>query len=69
MREREAVAEIGVFGGSGFYSLLEHADRQFSVAAGRCAQQHAILLGAVADRHEVFPSRGKGVGVPVRMPR
>jgi 5'-methylthioadenosine phosphorylase len=60
MREREAVAEIGVFGGSGFYSLLEHAEeRTLNTPFGHTSDR--VAVGEIAGRRVAFMPR-HGIG-------
>src|SRR4051794_23257690 len=60
MRERESVAEIGVFGGSGFYSLLENAvERSVNTPYGHTSER--VSVGEIAGRRVAFMPR-HGVG-------
>jgi 5'-methylthioadenosine phosphorylase len=64
MKERESVAEIGVFGGSGFYSLLENAvERTVNTPYG--ATSDRIAVGEIAGRRVAFmPRHGAGHRFP-----
>lgn len=60
MNEREPLAEIGVFGGSGFYSLLENpVEKKFNTPYGHPSD--AISIGEIAGRRVAFMPR-HGVG-------
>lgn len=60
MRQRENVAEIGVFGGSGFYSLLENpTTRAVNTPYGHPSD--AVSIGEIAGRRVAFMPR-HGVG-------
>src|SRR5438045_534114 len=59
VREREAVAEIGVFGGSGFYSLLENpVTRTISTPYGQPSD--AVSIGEIGGRRVAFMPRHGG---------
>jgi 5'-methylthioadenosine phosphorylase len=60
MHEREAVADIGVFGGSGFYSLLENpVERSVNTPYGPASD--SISVGAIGGRRVAFmPRHGTG---------
>ncbi|MBI4213534.1 MAG: S-methyl-5'-thioadenosine phosphorylase [Chloroflexi bacterium] len=62
--EREAAAEIGVFGGSGFYSLLENpVQRAVNTPYGQTSERFAI--GEIAGRRVAFmPRHGAGHRFP-----
>src|SRR5947208_5967250 len=60
MKERESVAEIGVFGGSGFYSLLENPVER-SLATPYGAPSDRVSIGEIAGRKVAFmPRHGLG---------
>src|SRR5439155_1563924 len=60
MRGHEDVAEIGVFGGSGFYSLLENAvGRTVNTPYGQPSDR--VAIGEIAGRRVAFmPRHGQG---------
>jgi 5'-methylthioadenosine phosphorylase len=60
MKEREAVAEIGVFGGSGFYSLLENAEEQ-AINTPYGPTSDRVSVGEIAGRRVAFMPR-HGIG-------
>ena len=64
MRPREEVAEIGVFGGSGFYSLLENAvERTINTPYGHPSDR--VAIGEIAGRRVAFmPRHGQGHRYP-----
>lgn len=64
MKEREDIAEIGVFGGSGFYSLIENAvERTVNTPYGHPSDR--ISVGEVAGRRVAFlPRHGQGHRLP-----
>src|SRR5579871_5534502 len=64
MRERESVADIGVFGGSGFYSLLESPiERTIATPYGQPSDR--ISLGEIGGRRVAFmPRHGAGHRYP-----
>lgn len=61
---RQQVAEIGVFGGSGFYSLLEHpAEHAINTPYGHPSDR--IAVGEIAGRKVAFmPRHGAGHRFP-----
>jgi 5'-methylthioadenosine phosphorylase len=60
-------AEIGIFGGSGFYSLLEHA-REVKVETPYGSPSDVVALGEIAGRHVAFlPRHGKSHSLPPHM--
>lgn len=63
-RQREAIAEIGVFGGSGFYSLVENPiERAMTTPYGDPSDR--VAIGEVAGRRVAFmPRHGGGHRVP-----
>ena len=64
MREREAVAEIGVFGGSGFYSLLDDV-REIKVDTPYGPPSARIRLGEIEGRRVAFmPRHGDDHALP-----
>jgi 5'-methylthioadenosine phosphorylase len=67
LKPREQVAEIGVFGGSGFYSLLENAEvRTINTPYG--APSDRITIGEIGGRRVAFmPRHGAGHAVPAHM--
>src|SRR3954470_17921319 len=62
-------AEIGVIGGSGFYSLLDDAE-EISVATPYGPPSDTVTLGRIGDRSVAFiPRHGRGhVFPPHRIP-
>lgn len=64
MMQREQVAEIGVFGGSGFYSLLENPiERTVNTPYGHPSDR--IAVGEIAGRRVAFlPRHGAGHRFP-----
>lgn len=60
----EAVADIGVFGGSGFYSLLEDV-REVSIETPYGAPSDSLFLAEVAGRRVAFlPRHGRNHTIP-----
>ncbi len=60
MKARESVAEIGIFGGSGFYSLLEDpVERVVNTPYGHTSDR--VSVGEIAGRRVAFMPR-HGVG-------
>ena len=60
-------AEIGIFGGSGFYSLLEDV-REVKVDTPYGAPSDSIMLATVADRKVAFlPRHGRNHTLPPHM--
>ena len=56
MKPRESVADIGVFGGSGFYSLLEHREeRRVETPYGDPSDM--LHLGEIGGRRVAFLPR------------
>ncbi len=64
MKSRESVADIGVFGGSGFYSLLEDpVERTINTPYGHTSDR--ISVGEIAGRRVAFmPRHAVGHKVP-----
>jgi 5'-methylthioadenosine phosphorylase len=64
MRQQEDVAEIGVFGGSGFYSLLENAvERTINTPYGQPSDR--VAIGEIGGRQVAFmPRHGQGHRYP-----
>jgi 5'-methylthioadenosine phosphorylase len=64
LKPREQVAEIGVFGGSGFYSLLENAEaRTMNTPYGHTSDR--ITIGEIGGRRVAFmPRHGNGHAFP-----
>jgi len=60
LKPQEQIAEIGVFGGSGFYSLLEHAEeRTVNTPYGHPSDR--ITVGEIGGRRVAFmPRQGLG---------
>ncbi len=64
---RENRADIGVFGGSGFYSLIENA-REVTVETPYGAPSDRIALGEIAGKKVAFlPRHGKAHQLPPHM--
>jgi 5'-methylthioadenosine phosphorylase len=64
MRERERVAEVGVFGGSGFYSLLEHP-QEHTINTPYGHPSDPVAIGEIAGRRVAFmPRHGAGHRFP-----
>ena len=60
-------AEIGIFGGSGFYSLLENG-REIKVETPYGAPSDVLALGEIAGREVAFlPRHGKSHSLPPHM--
>jgi 5'-methylthioadenosine phosphorylase len=60
-------AEIGIFGGSGFYSLLDHG-REVKVETPYGSPSDVVALGEIAGRHVAFlPRHGKTHSLPPHM--
>ena len=60
-------ADIGVFGGSGFYSLIENA-REVEVETPYGSPSDAIALGEIAGKRVAFlPRHGKAHRIPPHM--
>lgn len=60
-------AEIGVFGGSGFYSLLEHAE-EYRVNTPYGAPSSPVMVGEIGGRTVAFlPRHGKDHSLPPHM--
>jgi 5'-methylthioadenosine phosphorylase len=64
MQGREEVAEIGVFGGSGFYSLLENpVERSINTPYGHTSDR--VAIGEIGGRRVAFmPRHGVGHRIP-----
>jgi 5'-methylthioadenosine phosphorylase len=64
MKPRESVADIGVFGGSGFYSLLEDpVERTINTPYGQPSDR--VSIGEIAGKRVAFmPRHGLGHKVP-----
>jgi 5'-methylthioadenosine phosphorylase len=64
VRERQQLAEIGVFGGSGFYSLLEHPE-ELTVNTPYGHPSDRIAVGEIGGRTVAFmPRHGTGHPFP-----
>src|SRR5450756_1425484 len=60
-------AEIGVFGGSGFYSLLDEV-REFKVDTPYGAPSSNVMIGEIGGRSVAFlPRHGKDHSLPPHM--
>lgn len=64
MQQREDAAEIGVFGGSGFYSLLDNpTERTINTPYGHTSDR--IAIGEIGGRRVAFmPRHGAGHRIP-----
>ncbi|MBC5826030.1 MAG: S-methyl-5'-thioadenosine phosphorylase [Candidatus Eremiobacteraeota bacterium] len=63
----QEAAEIGVFGGSGFYSLLEHL-REVKVETPYGSPSDVVALGEIGGRQVAFlPRHGKSHSLPPHM--